>query len=93
MKLLFFNDLSDDADPRLGMIAQRIGHGCPKDGKGAIYPFPTRIAWYKGCQSLQDAIKRRIKRVLARFAIWPILNRLEPVLGVSLIGFRPPGLN
>jgi len=41
----------------------------------------------------QNAIKRRFNRVLARFTIRSILLGFGPVLGVGLLGFRPPGLN
>ncbi len=43
--------------------------------------------------SVQDAIQRRFKRVLARFTILSILLQLEAVLGVGLLGVRQPGLN
>jgi len=41
----------------------------------------------------QDAIKRRFNRVLARFTILSNHFRLGAALGLSLLSFRPPGLN
>jgi hypothetical protein len=39
----------------------------------------------KGCQSSQDAIKRRFNRVLARFTIWSIFLELAAALGGDLL--------
>ncbi len=40
-------------------------------------------------QEAQNAIQRRIKRVLARFTIWSILFGLGAALGLGLRGIGP----
>ncbi len=46
-----------------------------------------------GLDWLQDAIKRRFNKVLARITILSIHFRLGAALGLNLLSFRPPGLN
>ena len=43
----------------------------------------------KGCQSSQDAIKRRFNRVLPRITIWSILFEFRAALGLGLLGIGP----